>query len=92
MNLAGYPDLMNADEVAEILRCSPITVPRLKGLKKTYLYNGRRGVYYFKEDVIAYIEERRNGKEVKEDASKQEKRHRKMGVPSLLSWDELQKA
>jgi len=92
MNLSEYPDLMTKEEVAEVLRCRPVTVPRIKGLKKTYLLNGRKGFGYRKQDVIDYINSRVEREEVIKDACKNEERHRKMGISSLLSWEELQKA
>jgi len=39
--LEQYPDLMIKDKVAKILRCKPSMVPRLVGLKKTRIGNGR---------------------------------------------------
>jgi len=92
MDLTKYPDLMNKEEVAEFLRCKPGTVPRLKGLKKTYLMNGKKGFGYRKQDVIDYINSRVEREEVIRDAGHEKERHRKMGLPSLLSWEQLQKA
>ena len=37
--LSDYPELMTKEEVAEVLRVKPITVARLKVLKKTSLGN-----------------------------------------------------
>ncbi len=42
MNLSSYPELMTKEEVAEILRRYKASmVPRLEGLKKTRIGNGR---------------------------------------------------
>jgi hypothetical protein len=90
--LEKYPDLMTPEEVAEVLGCKPVTVPRLKGLRKAYVLNGRKKFKYRKEDVVDYINSKVERKEVISDASKQEKGHRKVGIPSLLPWEELQKA
>ncbi|MGA2463586.1 MAG: hypothetical protein ABSH06_04445 [Thermodesulfobacteriota bacterium] len=83
---------MTKEEVAEVLRVKPVTVPRLKGLKKTRVGNGRGRIFYRKQDVVDYINSKVEREEVIEIACKQEERHRKMGVSSLLSWEELQKA
>jgi hypothetical protein len=91
-SLDKYSDPMSKAEVAEVLRCKPGTVPRITGLKKTFLLNGRKGFGYRKQDVIDYINSRVEREEVIRDASNEKERHRKMGIPSLLSWDELQKA
>ena len=89
--LDEYPDLMIKEEVAKNLRCKPITVPRLKGLKKTRIGNGRGRIFYRKEDVIDYINSKVEKEGVTKDADQQKERHRKMGVSSLLPWEELQK-
>jgi hypothetical protein len=91
-NLEKYPDLMTKEEVAEVLRCQPSTVSRLKELKKTFVYNGRKGFLYRKQDVIDYINSKVERKGVIPDACGQKKRYRKVGIPPLLSWEELQKA
>jgi hypothetical protein len=90
--LEKYPDLMTKEEVAEVLRVKPVTVPRLKGLKKTRVGNGRGRVFYRKQDVVDYINSKVEREEVIESAGQQKERYRKMGVPSLLPWEELQKA
>ena len=89
--LDKYPGLMRKEEVAEELRCAPSMVPRLKGLKKTRVGNGRGRVLYRKEDVLDYINSKVEREEVIESADQQKERHRKMGVPSLISREELQK-
>lgn len=83
---------MTKEEVAKVLRCQPSMVPRLVGLKKTRIGNGRGKVLFRKQDVIDYINSKVERGEVTEIACKQEKRHRKMGISSLLPWEELQKA
>ncbi|MGO9014851.1 MAG: hypothetical protein ACLQF0_07710 [Dissulfurispiraceae bacterium] len=90
--LDKYPDLMTPGEVAEVLGCRPVTVPRLRGLMKAYVLNGRKKFKYRKQDVIDYINSKVEKREVIEIASKQKKGHRKMGLPTLLPWEELQKA
>jgi hypothetical protein len=90
-SLDKYPDLMTKEEVAEVLRLKPVTIPRLKGLKKDFVANGRKNFLYRKQDVIDYINSNIE-KEVIDFASKQKKGYRKMGIPSLLPWEELQKA
>ena len=90
--LEKYPDLMTKEEVAEVLRCAPSMVPRLKGLKKTRVGNGRGKVLYRKEDILDYINSKVEREEVIKSADQQKERHRKMGVSSLLPWEELQKA
>jgi hypothetical protein len=89
--LDKYRDPMSKEEVAEVLRCKPVTVPRIKGLKKTFLLNGKKGFAYRKQDVIDYINSKVEREGVKEDADKQKERHREMGISSLPSWEELQK-
>jgi hypothetical protein len=83
--------VMTKEEVAEVLRCKPSMVPRFKGLKKTRIGNGRGKARYRKQDVIEYINSRVEREEVIENAGQQKERHRKMGVPSLPPWQELQK-
>jgi len=61
--LDKYPDLMTKEEVAEVLRCAPSMVPRLKGLKKTRVGNGRGKILYRKQDVIDYINSKVEGEE-----------------------------
>ena len=92
MDLSKYSDPMIKEEVAEVLRCKPGTVPRIKGLKKTFLLNGQKGFGYRKQDVEDYINSKVEKEEVIKDAGSEKERHRKMGISSLLSWDELQKA
>lgn len=91
ISLDEYPDLMTKEEVAEVLRCKPSMVPRLKGLKKTRIGNGRGKIRYRKEDVKEYIDSKVEREEVIEVASKQEERHRKVGISSLPPWKEFQK-
>jgi hypothetical protein len=91
-SLDKYHNPMSKEEVAEVLRCKPATVPRLKGLKKTYVMNGGKGFVYRKQDVIDYINSKVQREEVIKDACNKEERHGKVGIPSLLSWKELQKA
>jgi hypothetical protein len=90
--LEEYPDLMTKEEVARVLRCKPSMVPRLVGLKKTRIGNGRGKIVYRKQDVEEYIESKVERKEVMIDAGQQKERHGKMGVSSLLPWEELQRA
>jgi hypothetical protein len=92
LSLDNYPELMTKDQVAEVLRLRPVTVPRLKGLKKTFVGNGRKHFLYRKQDVIDYINSRVEREELIDHGSKQEKRYKKVGIPPLLSWEELQKA
>jgi hypothetical protein len=66
-------------------------VPRLVGLKKTRIGNGRGKIVYREEDVKEYIDSKVERGEVIESAGQQKERYRKMGVPSLLPWQELQK-
>jgi hypothetical protein len=91
-SLAEYPDLMRKEEVAEVLRCRASMVHRLIGLRKTRIGNGRGKILFRKQDVIDYINSKVEREEVMEGASQQEERYRKMGVSSLLPWEELQKA
>jgi hypothetical protein len=89
--LEEYPVLMTKEEVGEVLRFKPSMVPRI-GLRKTRPGNGRGRVRYRKQDVIDYINSRVEREEVIKGASKQKERNRKMGISSLLPWEELQKA
>lgn len=89
--ISEYPDLMTKEEVAEVLRCKPSMVARFRGLRKTRIGNGRGRLLYRKEDVIDYKNSRVEGKEVIESACVSKERYRKMGVSSLVSWEELQK-
>ena len=50
------------------------------------------GNRYQKEDVKEYIDSKVEREEVIKSADKQKERYRKMGVSSLLPWEELQKA
>ena len=90
--LEEYPDLLTPCEVAEVLRCRESMVHRFKGLKKTRIGNGRGRVLYRRQDVMEYINSKVEGEEVIKSADQQKERHRKMGVPSLISREELQKA
>jgi hypothetical protein len=87
--LDEYPDLMTKEEVAEILRVKPITVARLKGLKKTKIGGRNR---YQKVHVKEYVDSNVESGEVIKSANQQKEGYRKMGVSSLLPWEELQKA
>ena len=87
-----YSELMKKEEVAKVLRCKPSMVPRLVGLKKTRIGNGRGKVLFRKQDVMDYINSRVEREEVMKGADKQKERYRKMGVSPLVSWEELQKA
>lgn len=91
-SLEQYPDLMTKEEAAEVLRCRPSMVSRFVGLCKTRIGNGRGKIRYRKQDVIEYINSKVEREEVIKNASQQKERYRSMGVPSLLSWEELQKA
>ena len=93
-SLEKYSDLMTKEQVSDALQgiIKPGTVPRLKGLRKTLVGNGRKNFLYRKQDVIDYINSRVEREEVIKDASNEKKRHRKMGISSLLSCEQLQKA
>ncbi len=80
-----YPDLMTKEEVAEVLRCAPSMVPRLNGLKKTRVGNGRGKILYQQEDLLNYISSKVEREEVTKGAGQQEERYRKMGISTLLS-------
>jgi hypothetical protein len=84
-------ELMTKEEIAKILRIKPSMVHRI-GIRKTRPGNGRGVIRYREEDVIEYINSKVEKKEVIKSAYKQEERHRKMEVSSLVSWEELQKA
>src|SRR4030043_1977230 len=90
-SLEKYPDVMTKEEVAEVLRFKPSMVHRI-GLRKTRPGNGRGRIRYRKQDVIDYINSRVEREEVIKNAHQQKERNRKMGVSSLVSWEELQKA
>jgi 23S rRNA pseudoU1915 N3-methylase RlmH len=91
--LEEYPDLMTKEEVAKYLRrFRPSMVPRLIGLKKARIGNGRGKVLYRKEDVREYVNSKVEREEVIKSADQQKERYRKMGVSSLISREELQKA
>jgi hypothetical protein len=85
-----YPSLLTVSEVADILRLKPSTVYGLKGLRKTRIGNGRGHVRYRKIDIVSYINAGVEPEEGLSDAGEQTQRHRKMGIPTLLSWQELQ--
>ena len=89
--LEEYPDLMTKEEVARVLRLKPSMVHRI-GLKKTRIGNGRGKILYRKEDVVDYVNSKVEREEVIKGAGQQKERYRKMGVPSLISKGELQKA
>jgi hypothetical protein len=89
--LDEYEELMTKEEVAKILRIRASMVHRI-GLKKTRIGNGRGVIRFRKEDVNEYINSRIEREEVIKNAHQQKKRYRKMGVSSLVSWEELQKA
>lgn len=86
------PDLTTKEEVAEVLRCAWSMVPRLKGLKKTRVGNGRGKIVYRKGDVLDYINSKVEKEEVIKSGSESKGRYRKMGISSVMSWEELQKA
>ena len=89
--LEEYPDLMTKEEVAEVLRLKPSMVHRI-GLIKIRIGNGRGKIVYRKQDVIEYVNSKVEREEVMKGAGQQKERYRKMGVSSLPSWKELQKA
>ena len=84
-------ELMTKEEVAKILRIRASMVHRI-GLKKTRIGNGRGKILYRKQDVKEYIDSKVEREEVIKNAHQQKERYRKMGVSSLLPWEELQKA
>jgi hypothetical protein len=86
--LEEYPELMTKEEVAEVLRFRPSMVHRI-GLRKTRIGNGRGVIRYRKQDVVEYINSKVEREEVIESASQQKERYRKVGVSSLLPWEEL---
>lgn len=88
--LDNYPDFMTAKEVAEILRIGVGTVYALKGLRRIRVGNGRGHVRISKRDLVSYINDSYEDQEDIGDVCQQEERHRKMGVPNLLPWKELQ--
>jgi len=90
--LGECPELMTKEEVSRVLRCKPSMVPRLLGLRKIRIGNGRGKILYRKQDVLDYINSKVDKEEVIKGASELKERHRKMGVSSLLPWEELQKA
>ena len=89
--LDEYPELMTKEEVAGVLRFKPSMVHRI-GLRKTRIGNGRGIIRYRKQEVVDYINPKVEREEVMKGADKQKERYRKMGVSSLLPWEELQKA
>ncbi len=89
-SLEEYPDLMTKEEVAKVLRLKPSMIHRI-GLNKTRIANGRGKIVYRKQDVFEYINSRVERKEVIKGACLQTERYQKMGVSSLLPWEELQK-
>ncbi len=88
-SLDDCPDLLTVKEVAEILRLKENTIYRLQGLRKTRIGNGRGMIRYRKKDLISYINAGAS-EEVKNDAHQKTQRHRKVGLPTLLRWEELQ--
>jgi hypothetical protein len=91
-SLEQYPDLMTKEEVAEVLRCAPSMVNRFVGLRKTRIGNGRGKVRFRKQDVIEYISSKVEREEAIKVVGESKERHKKMGISSLLPWEELQKA
>jgi hypothetical protein len=88
--LDKYPDVMTVKEVADFLRVKPCTVYSIKDLKKIRLGEGKGFIRVLREDFISYIESCFVMLEREEDGSLKEKRQRKVGIPGLLPWTELQ--
>lgn len=89
-SLDSYPELMTVKQVAEYLQVSDSYVYRIKGLRTVRIGNGKGRFRIFKKDFISYINACPATEEGVNDASFKEERQRKMGLPSLLSWNELQ--
>jgi len=89
--LDEYPELLTVNEVADLLRVKPATVYSFRGLVKTRIGNGRGAVRFRKKDVISYINAGVEGG-MNSGADHKTQRQRKVGIPALLSWEELQAA
>jgi hypothetical protein len=89
--LDKYPDVMTVKEVADYLRVKPSTVYGIKGLRKIRLGEGKGFIRILRDDFIVYIKSCSVMTGEDGHANLETKRQRKMGLPSLLSWKELQK-
>jgi hypothetical protein len=90
-SLDKYPDVMTVKEVAESLRVNPCTVYAIRGLKRIRMGVGKGFIRILKSDLMAYIKSCSVMPGEDDHASLKTERQRKMGLPSLLSWKELQK-
>jgi len=86
--LDKYPDLLTVNQIAEILRVNVNMVYRLRDLIKIKIGQGRGLTRYRKIDLINYIRSREE--EVNVDANKKTERHRKVGLPDMFLWKEVQ--
>ena len=85
-----YPDILTVEDVAEILKVSVGTVYGLHGLVKIRIGEGRGIIRIRKSDLIDFINSRAQ-QEVNLDASKKTERYRKVGLPDLLTREEIQR-
>ena len=87
--LDTYPDLLTVSQIAEILRIKANTVYRLKELVKSRIGKGRGLIRCKKNDLISYIDSRKEEVVISNENQKKE-RHWKMGLSALLPRKELQ--
>jgi len=82
---------MTIREVADYLRVKPGSVYGIKGLRKVRIGEGRGFIRVFKKDFISFINSFEEVGGGNGDVRFKEERKRKVGLPSLLSWKELEK-
>ena len=90
-SLDELPELMTIKEVADKLKVRPASIYRMKGLVKIRLGEGR-GFYRIRlKDFVSFINRAVEINGEVNHASVKTERQRKVGVPSIISWKELQK-
>ena len=90
-SLDSFHELMTIREVAAYLRVKPGSVYGIKGLRKVRIGEGRGFIRVFKKDFISFINSFEEVGGGNGDVRFKEERKRKVGLPSLLSWKELEK-
>jgi hypothetical protein len=86
--LDKYPEILTVKHIAEIFEVKINMVYTLTDLVKIRIGKGRGLIRYRKIDIINYMKSREE--KINQDANKKTERHRKMGLPDMLSWKEVQ--
>ena len=87
--LDSYPDILTVKQIAKILKVKVNMIYGLCGLVRIRIGKGKGRIRYKKNDLINYIESRKEEVVIFDENQKTE-RKRKVGISALLPWKELQ--